>query len=215
MKKGMTVLLLALALSACARKDVIPDSRPDAAGFKFYLFATLNGEKFQGNGDAFLVADKFFKFRVYDNLLSKEVLYFRSGSDGTNRLVSFLDGSDFRAEDGVLSRIMTHYLYALFIENARTVMDDPSIPESLADGPWITRISVKYGESKYVLEVLKRFDNGKPRRISITSGESSVIFDITAFQSYDFYEPNGDFTVVEFGSEGSFFGWLGEAYASQ
>ncbi len=216
MKKVIIVLaaVLALASAGCNRRDVIRFDGENAVGFKFYLFAELNGEKFQGNGDALIVADQWFKFRVYDNLLSKLILYYRSDSDGTNRALLVFDGADYRTKDTTLSRIFTHYFYALFMKNP-PVSEDPLQPDITTDGAWIDSLKFDYGIHKYELKVLKRFDSGLPRRISIRSGESSVIFDITQFQSYDFPEPNGDFVVMDYEYEKAFFDWLGEAYANQ
>lgn len=212
--KFFIVLLLALT-AGCGRKDVIRFDGANAVGFKFYLFATLDGEKFQGNGDALIAADDFFKFRVYDNLLSKLILYYRSDCSGLNRTITVLDGVDYRSADLFLSRILTHYLYALFMENPPIDTNEIAPPEWTPDGSRLVSLTFEYGVHNYALEVLKRFDGGMPRRIAIRSGESSIIFDITEFQSYDFPEPGGVFVVVDYQDEKAFFDWLGEAYADQ
>jgi hypothetical protein len=214
MKKGFTILfLLAFCFSACSRRDFVKAEKDDFIGFKFFLFMEFNGEKFQANGDGALMKDNFFKFRVYDNILNKHVLSFFSHSEGVNRVFFPMDGVAYQSTDKLLSRIFVECLYGLFYPvNGNQFKNNLEINDFLVDNNWLDYIIIGYYGMDFKLEVMRRFDDGKPRRIRVINEGDYMIFDIVRFQDLDFELGDVGMPVYMPLIDRPFFHWLGEIY---
>ena len=123
-----------------------------------------------------------------------------------------MDEIGFKKTDTVLSDILTHYLYVLFIETDTAVFEGENVTEVAVSEGQIDYIEFEYYGSAYRLDVMKYFDDGQPRRIAIEGDGSSLIFDITEFQDYDFPDVGETFTIYTSASDNSFFDWIGAAY---
>lgn len=211
---SLFLIVFLFGLFACSRREVIPVDDDHFVGFKFFLFADFNGEKYQGNGDAVIVQDGLFKFRVYDNLLGKHVMSFEIDGEGTVEVTLLLDDMIYEYRDEELALIMTHYLYALFgDQSAIGESNDEITTVTKNQSNRVEQVDFDYGGELFRLNIMKYFNDGDPRRISIENETDSVIFDITEFQDYDYPSAETDgFTHYIIVGQKTFFEWLGDAY---
>lgn len=184
-------------------------------GFKCFLFLEIGGERFQANGDVFIMKDKVFKFRIYDNLLNKYVFSLVSFVGGTNLAIMPMDKVALRKQDPMLSYILTESLYYLFAPTNETMKKDPRIKEISVANKYIKAIIYSYNGRDFRIEAAKTMEDGMPARIKISDGGDWVIFDVVEYQPMDFPIEMEDCKLYEDNSYGNFIEWIGVIYARQ
>ncbi len=210
------LMLIPLALFSCRRSDYIREDQSGFIGFRFFLFAQFGEEKVQANGDAALLKDDYFAFRLFDNLLNQYVMFYSSQSEGRQTLVLPLNKVEYTKFDLELSQILIKSLYPLLKGELINSEKDDTIKQLLLENNEIKAIIFTYGEWDLRLEVLKRMENGLPARIRIINGDNSLIFDIIEYHPYSFSITQGQsykhYTVR---GDQPFLDWIGEVYGRQ
>lgn len=204
MKRILPVLLLLLTFS-CSGKELIKPSS-DAIAFRAFVFLKTPGDTFRASGDLVIFRSSLFKMRIYDNLLNRRIFDFISSADGVNRAVFPDRSAVYRRMDETFSRVLTDYVFILFDTNIVTIPEYDKITGFLLDNNRIKTIMFVYYDQSIRIEVLKRFDNGMPRRISIRKGEDDLLFDIVEFTREDFRVEEEGFRTVE-RQDGTIFDW--------
>ncbi len=181
----------------------------DFIGFRFFLFAEVNGEVYHGSGDLSVVKNRIFKFRVYENLLNRQIFDFTAFGNGRIEVVVHSRKTVYSGEDIYLSKIFSDYFYDFFGEIQGDILEGELIKSVLIEKNRLQTISLNYKESEIRIEVLKRFEDGKPARIKIESEGNSLLFDIISFSNMDFTIDNEGFEFRDLRG-GTLFDWLGE-----
>ncbi len=215
-RKIFCSVVLGLLLASCSGRDYIRLESPNAIGFQFFLFADLQGEKIQGNGDAVLVRDEYFHFRLYDNLLNKYVLAYLCRSDGQQFLTLPLEKSVMQKYDPELSKILVKNFYSLIKGELIYSQKDDTIKDIVFEDNLLKKVIFHYSDWELSLEVLKRQQDGTPIRFRLMSGEDNLIFDIIRYQPLSFRQDKQTaYRHYQVQSEKPFLKWIGEVYGGQ
>jgi hypothetical protein len=193
---------------SCSKREMIKSEESDFIGFNFFLFAAVNGEDYHGSGDAAVVKSKIFKFRVYENLLNRHIFDFTAVGNGRIEMAVPSKKAVYSGEDSYLSKILTEYFYDFFKEIQGGIFEGDLIKSVFLEKNRLQSIILNYKESEVRIEVLKRFENGRPKRITIESGGNSLLFDIISFSNMDFTIDIEGFEIRKL-SGGTLFDWLG------
>jgi hypothetical protein len=204
MKHALLAFLLLLTLS-CSKKDLIRPSA-DSLAFRAFVFLKTGAETFRASGDVVIYRSSLFKMRVYDNLLNRRIFDLVSSADGMNRAVIPDRKVVYTRTDGIFSRVLTEFVFMLFDTNVTAQPDYDKITGFLLDNNRIKTIMFVYYDQTIRIDVLKRFDDGKPRRIRIQKQEEDLLFDIVNFTQEDFTVEDEGFRTVERPS-GTIFDW--------
>ena len=208
MKNAILAALLVLVTAAsCAKKDAVKPTE-DTVAFHSFLFLHARNGNFNATADAVIVKSSRFKMRVTDNFLGRHLFDFISSADGVNRVVAPERKMVYRAADPVFSRILTEFVFTLFETNRVAPPEYDKINGFFLEKNRIKTIMFDYGGQPVSVDVLRRFDDGMPRRIRIKKGEEDVLFDIVSFSAEDFTVDESGFVTLD-RPGGSLFDWLG------
>ncbi len=210
-KKLFLPILIILSLGACDSRGYIRMEKPGFIGFKFFLFANVHGKKFQAGGDG-KIDENTFAFRLYDNLLGKYILSFRSDFSGMQQMIIPTEKIIYIKEDKVLSLILTKYFYKIMAGELIIIRKDDTMIREEKDAKGRAVFIFTYANIAYKLTVLKIFPNGRPSRIMLSNGRDNVIFDITEYQSFGFNISEKGYSVYHVNNKKTFLEWLGEIY---
>ncbi len=219
MKKAAAFILLIVLLSnfnSCAtRGDLIRNNSADLVYFNFFLFLKNSSHDLNGSGDAVLKRDRILKLRIFDNVLNRHIFDFLSDSSGRNSVIVPDEKLVYEKNDNVFSILMTHYLYTVIVLNKYDINKDPGVREILMDGPYIKQIIFTYFNRNIKIEIEKRFEDGKPERIKCLMDGDTLIFDVTAYDNYDFNIDTAGYKEIYDNSGKSLFEWFGDFYAQR
>ncbi len=206
---GIVFYAAVLFLTGCAKSRIVRNESPNFIGFQFFIFLSVSGHDFQGNGEAALNGERSFHIRVYDNLLNQAFFDFESLADGRNELWVHNEKTVYRKISRKISIFLTRYFYMLFLTlDSQRIQKDAEINSILLENNRIKDIMFQHVERVIKLSVLKRFDGGLPKRIRLEEGGDSVVFDITFFSNQDFSVEEENYSGRELVGEG-FFEWIG------
>lgn len=208
----LTLEAILLVGNGCSSREWIKKTDTDQIAFTFFIFAKINGKKYNGNGDAVLERNRLFQFRMYDNILAKYVLSFVSSIDGTNEIVLPLDRMLIKKVDPILSKILAGYLYYFFVSVKQAMLLDANLSKIELDNDRIRSLSVSYGSQNFKIEILMRYMNGQPKRIRIDNGENWMVFDVVEYCDADFEVITEGYQVYWNHSSKTFLEWIGEVY---
>lgn len=206
MKYAILAALVVLA-GSCAPKQQVKLSG-DVIAFHSFIFLHTKKENFNASADTVVVRSSRFKMRVFDNLLNRHLFDFISAADGLNRAVVPDRKTVYQSTDAVFSRILTEQVFALFESNRIAPPEYDKINGFLLENNRIKTIMFDYGGLAVSIDVLKRFDDGMPRRIRIKKQDEDVLFDIVSYTADDFTVEDGGFFVTE-RQGATLFDWLG------
>jgi len=206
------ILIAGLLFNACDSRRYIRINQPDFIGFKFFLFARVNGKKFQAGGDAMIKKDKIFAFRLYDNLLGKYILFFQSDFSGVQKIALPTEKIVYIKEDKFLSLILTKYFYKIIAGELINFEKDDTMIRVEKDPKGHLSYIFNYAEGYYRVSILKQFPDGRPSRIQLTQNKDDLIFDITEFNSRGFYGNMEGYSVYQVKNNQAFLEWLGDIY---
>ena len=214
-KKLITWLFILLAgffLSACDLRRYIRVNQSDFIGFRFFLFARVNGKKFQAGGDAMIKKDKLFAFRLYDNLLGKYILFFQSDFSGLQQIALPTEKTLYIKEDKALSLILNKYFYKIIAGELINLGKDDTMIRVEKDQKGRTSYIFNYAKGSYRISILKRFSEGRPSRIKLTQNKNDLIFDIIGFNNHGFESKTEGYSVYRVNNNQAFLEWLGDLY---
>jgi hypothetical protein len=204
MKHAVLAVLLVLTLS-CSKKELIRPSA-DSLAFRSFVFLRTAAETFRASGDLVLYRSSLFKMRVYDNLLNRRLFDFTASADGVNRAVFPDRKIVYTRTDETFSRVLTEYVFLLFDSNVTAPPEYDKITGFLLENNRIKYIMFIYYDQSIRIEVLKRFEDGMPRRIRIQKENEDLLFDIVSFTQDDFTVEDEGFRTIERQS-GTIFDW--------
>jgi hypothetical protein len=212
--KALYLILAAVTLSAagCSSREWVKPDEKGTVSFSFYIFMQIDGQKHSANGDAVLVRNSSFKFRIYDNIAGQYLMGFVSHADGLNEMVLPMDKMIVKKTDPSLSRVLTGLLYLFFNASDGSEFKNEKIVDFSIESNKIKSMSIPYGDSSLKVEVLKATPDGYPARLRIVGGKNWIVFDILEYRMADFVLETAGFGEYWPVSPKPFIEWIGDVY---
>lgn len=212
--KALFLILAAFTVMAagCSSREWVKPEDNGTVSFSFYIFMQIDGQKHSANGDAVLVRDSSFKFRIYDNIAGQYLMGFVSHANGLNEMILPIDKTVVKKTDPELSRVLTGFLYLFFTPSGGSEFKNEKIVDFSIESNKIKSMSIPYGNSSLKVEVLKVTPEGYPTRLRIVGGKNWMVFDILEYRMADFVLETEDFGEYWPESPKPFIEWIGEIY---
>ncbi len=193
---------------SCSKREFVRRTE-DRIAFHSFIFLKTGSQTWRLNGNTVIVRGALFKMRVSDNLLNRHLFDYVCAADGLNRVVIPSRSVVHRRFDPDFSRVLTEYVFDLFrtVDGGR-LPEDEKLTDFFLENGRIKYILFLYHDRLIRLDVLKRSDDGTPRRIRIRKEPDEILFDIVGFEVEDFPVEDRFFRIVE-QPGGTFFDWIG------
>ncbi|NPV03014.1 MAG: hypothetical protein HPY53_16695 [Brevinematales bacterium] len=201
-----------LTSAGCSSREWVKPDNNGMVSFSFYIFMQIDGEKHSANGDAVLIRNSLFKFRIYDNIAGQYLMGFVSHTNGLNEMILPLDKTVVKKNDPELSRVLTGFLYLFFTSSDGSEFINEKIVDFSIESNKIKSVSIPYGNSNLKLEVLKVTPEGYPTRLRIVGGKNWMVFDILEYRMADFVLETEDYREYWAESPKPFIEWIGDVY---
>ncbi len=219
-KRGILLLLSVFFFISCTGRPVVKNEtvnlrsvQNDRLGFQFFVFIKSGEENYRANGDAFLIKNEEFKFRIYDNLLNQHIFDYISRNSGENEVILPSDKEIYVSDNVNISNFLLNAFSDLFFnENTNNITNKNTI--IFLENNKIRFIMFNADEIDIKVEVIKRITNtgqdayGMPSRIKLERGEDNITFDIVSFSNLDFIIITNGYKVYNVPGE-SIFNWAG------
>ncbi|OHD53527.1 MAG: hypothetical protein A2Y33_03910 [Spirochaetes bacterium GWF1_51_8] len=206
------LVCLTFALVSCGERGWVKPQDGGTVSFSFYFFVQIGGEKHSANGDAVLIKNTLFKFRIYDNIAGQYLMGFLSHTNGLNEMVLPMDKTIVKKMDAELSAILTSRLYDFFIPVSLGDITNKKTVDFSIESNKIKYLIIPYGSTKLKIEVLKTTPEGQPARLKIENEKNWMVFDILEYRMADFVLDTSGFGEYWTESPKLFLEWIGEIY---
>ncbi len=218
MKKALFLLIMILIASInlnCSKQGLVKSNTPNLLSFHFFIFLITEDRNLNGAGDAVLIMDNVFKLRIYDNILNNHLFDLLAEAGGKNSVILPESRTIYNRDDPAFSLITSHYLYSLLTPEFHKIGKDNWVRDVVKENNRIKQIIFTYFEQSIKIEIAKRFDDGRPKRLIIQMNNDRLVFDILSYDNYDFAVNTPGFKEINVSSSRSLFEWLGDFYAER
>lgn len=205
--------LLLLLMAGCSRRDWVKPADVPTQAYSCFIFIQTGGQNLNCSGDVVIGEGRFFRGRLYDNVLGQKLGELEFQLNGTSWLAVASEKTVYYQRDNGTAALFCGVLPSWL--EGRALPERTGIwkiiPQGLENNPFDS-IIMESGDRQFRARIAAKTDAGLPRRFQFALGKADVVLDI-AGRSDQTYLPETNGYQARFLPEGGdLFSMIGDRY---